>query len=91
MAIPLRVSVIEDGLGQAVVIPPEFRFSVDEVYIARDPQTGDLILSANPPQPSVPPKVNWNEIFRKLDEAGSADFELERDLSPPEERDWLDS
>jgi antitoxin VapB len=29
-----------------VRLPAEFRFEGDEVYIRRDPQTGDVILSA---------------------------------------------
>jgi len=36
--------------------PAEFRFSTDEVYIRRDPQSGDLILSESPAK-------TWKEIF----------------------------
>ncbi|HWE87042.1 MAG TPA: hypothetical protein VG267_19005 [Terracidiphilus sp.] len=64
-------------------IPVEYRFNTDEVYIERNAQTGALILSEKPPRPSL------KDIYKELDEAGAADFELDRDLSPPEERDWL--
>jgi antitoxin VapB len=34
-----------NGGSQAVRLPAEFRFSGDEVYVRRDPLTGDVILS----------------------------------------------
>ena len=36
------------GRGQAVRLPLEYRFEEKEVYIRRDPATGDLILSRRP-------------------------------------------
>jgi antitoxin VapB len=36
------------GRSQAVRLPPAFRFDSEEVYIRRDPVTGDVILSAKP-------------------------------------------
>jgi len=36
------------GRSQAVRLPKEYRFDGDEVFIRRDPQTGDVILSAKP-------------------------------------------
>ena len=33
------------GRSQAVRLPAEFRFDTDEVYIRRDPVTGDVVLS----------------------------------------------
>lgn len=35
------------GGSQAVRIPAEFRFNTDEVYVRRDQQSGDLILSGS--------------------------------------------
>ncbi len=78
-----KAKVFKNGRSQAVRIPAEYRFDTDEVFVRRDEQTGDLILSQRPPR-----KVDWQAIFRQLDEAGAADFELNRDLSPPPERDW---
>lgn len=37
--------VFKTGRSQAVRLPAEFRFDTDEVYIHRDPGTGDVILS----------------------------------------------
>lgn len=37
-----------NGGSQAVRLPAEFRFEGDEVYIRRDPRTGNVILSARP-------------------------------------------
>ncbi len=36
------------GRSQAVRLPKEFRFDATEVYIRRDPATGDVVLSARP-------------------------------------------
>jgi antitoxin VapB len=81
-----KARVFRNGRSQAVRIPAEYRFKTDEVYVRRDQQTGDLILSEKPNRPSI---ESIREIFRRLDEAGAAEFELERDLSLPVERDWL--
>jgi antitoxin VapB len=60
-----KARVFKTGRSQAVRIPLEFRFTTDEVYIRRDPQTGDVILSQAP--------GTWEEIFAALDEAGVPD------------------
>ena len=75
--------MFRNGRSQAVRIPAEYRFSTDEVYIQRDARTGALTLSEKPLRPSM------DEIFAALDAAGAADFELERDLSLPVEREWM--
>ena len=36
------------GRSQAVRLPAQFRFKGKEVFIRRDPQTGDVILSQKP-------------------------------------------
>ena len=56
-----KARVFMTGRSQAVRIPAEFRFKTDEVYVRRDPQTGDLILSQSP--------STWDEIFAALDRA----------------------
>ncbi len=78
-----KARVFMSGRSQHVTIPAGFRFATDEVYLQRDSQSGVLSLSEKPLHASMA------EIFAKLDEAGSADFVLERDLSLPPDRDLL--
>lgn len=40
--------VFTTGRSQAVRLPLEYRFDEKEVYIRRDPVTGDVILSRRP-------------------------------------------
>jgi antitoxin VapB len=40
--------LFKNGRSQAVRLPAAFRFEGDEVYIRRDPTSGDVILSAKP-------------------------------------------
>ena len=47
-----------NGRSQAVRLPAEFRFDGTEVFIRRDPITGDVILSQRPP--------NWDGFFAAL-------------------------
>ena len=83
MAQPAKARVFYSGRSQAVRIPAEFRFTTDEVYVRRDPQNGDLILSESPTR-------TWREIFAALDEAGVPDdFLTDRDMRPPQKRDIL--
>ena len=77
-----KAKVFYSGRSQAVRIPAEFRFTKDEVYVRRDPQSGDLILSESPTK-------SWKEIFAALDEAGVPDdFLADRDTRPPQKRDF---
>ena len=64
-------------------IPAEYRFKTAQVYIKRDSATGALILSEKPLRPSL------DAVFAALDAAGAAEFELDRDLSPPVKRNWM--
>ncbi len=74
-----RARVFMSGRSQAVRIPAPYRFTTDEVFVRRDAQTGDLILSAAP--------MSWEQIFAALDEAGiPEDFLADRDQEPPQER-----
>jgi antitoxin VapB len=76
-----KAKVFYSGRSQAVRIPAQFRFKTDEVYVRRDPQSGDLILSESPTK-------TWKEIFTALDEAGFPDdFLADRDTRPPQKRD----
>jgi antitoxin VapB len=40
--------LFKNGRSQAVRLPAAFRFDGAEVYIRRDPASGDVILSAKP-------------------------------------------
>jgi antitoxin VapB len=77
-----KARVFMSGRSQAVRIPAEYRFSGKEVYIRRDPQSGDLILSEAP--------GDWRAIFAALDQAGvPEDFLADRVQGLPQERDAL--
>ncbi|MDI6026042.1 AbrB/MazE/SpoVT family DNA-binding domain-containing protein [Corticibacterium sp. UT-5YL-CI-8] len=43
------------GRSQAVRLPAEFRFEGEDVFIRRDPQSGDVILSKRPD--------SWDGLF----------------------------
>lgn len=40
--------IFTTGRSQAVRLPAEFRFEGGEVYVRRDPKSGDVILSRKP-------------------------------------------
>jgi antitoxin VapB len=75
--------LFKNGASQAVRLPAEFRFAGDEVYVTRDEQTGDVVLSSRPGARS------WAEFFalmRTIDVP--ADFMADRPMNaPPRERD----
>lgn len=77
-----KARVFMTGRSQAVRIPFEYRFPTAEVYIRRDPHTGDVILSQSP--------GNWDQIFAALDSAGFPDdFLANRDQDLPQVRETL--
>ena len=77
-----KAKVFTTGRSQAVRLPAAFRFDSKEVYVDRDPRTGDVILSRRP--------AKWSELFAALDKAGIPDDFLEdRDRSLPQERQEL--
>lgn len=77
-----KAKVFTTGRSQAVRLPAAFRFDSKEVYVDRDPRTGDVILSRRP--------AKWSELFAALDKAGVPDDFLEdRDRSLPQERQEL--
>jgi antitoxin VapB len=79
MAELAKAKVFMSGRSQAVRIPAEYRFATKEVYIRRDPLSGDLILSEAP--------GGWDEIFAALDKAGfPEDFLTDRTQGAPQER-----
>ena len=69
--------VFMTGRSQAVRLPAEFRFDSKEVFIRRDDQTGDVILSRRP---------RWKELLCQIDSADIPDEFLspqERNQQPP--------
>lgn len=71
--------LFRNGRSQAVRLPAEFRFEGSEVYIRRDPETGDVILSRR--------ARSWRELFDLLDQAQvPQDFMARRDSRPPQKR-----
>jgi len=82
MPVTRKARVFMTGRSQAVRIPAEFRFNVDEVYVYRDAQTGDLVLSQSP--------SSWDEIFAALDAAEfPAEFMAGREQGIAEVREPL--
>ncbi|MDR3089964.1 MAG: hypothetical protein LBU39_09115 [Desulfobulbaceae bacterium] len=51
--------VFTTGRSQAARLPLKFRFKEKEVYIRRDPETGDVILSRKPD--------SWEDFFARID------------------------
>lgn len=51
-----------NGRSQAVRLPADYRFDTKEVFIRRDPATGDVILSRRP--------ATWDGFFAALKDAG---------------------
>jgi antitoxin VapB len=47
-----------NGRSQAVRLPAAFRFDASEVFIRKDPISGDVILSRRPP--------TWDGFFAEL-------------------------
>ena len=52
---PYTAKLFRNGRSQAVRLPAQFRFSGSEVYVRRDPNTGDVILSRRP--------ESWQDFF----------------------------
>ena len=82
MALADKARVFMSGRSQAVRIPAEFRFTSNEVFIRRDPQSGDVNLSQAP--------GSWDEVFAALDKAAfPEDFLTDRQQGQPQEREEL--
>jgi len=59
--------IFTNGRSQAVRLPAQYRFEEKEVYVRRDPDTGDVVLSRKP--------SNWDGFFAALERAEvPADF-----------------
>ncbi len=59
--------IFTNGRSQAVRLPAAFRFDTDEVFVRKDEETGDVILSRKP--------TEWDSFFRVIDgNPAPADF-----------------
>lgn len=68
-----------NGRSQAVRLPSEYRFEGSEVYVRRDPTTGDVILSRRPD--------SWHDFFELVETLNVPnDFMTERRDPPPQKR-----
>lgn len=79
---PRTAKLFQNGRSQAVRLPADYRFEGAEVYIWRDLQTGDVILSRRP--------ESWDSFFDllKTDEV-PGEFMRERKDAPPQKRKLL--
>lgn len=61
-----------NGRSQAVRLPVNFRFDCDEVYIRKDADTGDVIISKKP--------GSWDDFFQMIESIDiPGDFMAERE------------
>jgi antitoxin VapB len=76
---PKTAKLFKNGRSQAVRLPADFRFSSREVFIRKDSETGDVILSPKP--------GSWDDLFALADSVEiPADFLASRDRRPPKKR-----
>jgi len=77
---PRIAKLFLNGRSQAVRLPSDFRFRGGEVYIRRDPATGDVILSSRP--------ETWEDFFKLRSEAEAPDeFMSDRRDERPQKRE----
>jgi len=76
---PRIARLFRNGRSQAVRLPAEYRFEGAEVFIRRDPTTGDVILSRRP--------ESWADFFEMMKTVDvPADFLSDLDDAPPQKR-----
>jgi antitoxin VapB len=71
--------LFRNGRSQAVRLPSEYRFEGSEVYVRRDPESGDVILSRRPD--------SWTDFFDLMRTIEvPKDFLADRKDTPPQKR-----
>ena len=71
--------LFRNGRSQAVRLPSEYRFEGTEVYVRRDPENGDVILSRKPD--------SWQDFFELTEKIDiPKDFPGKRDTRLPQKR-----
>lgn len=69
-----------NGRSQAVRLPAVFRFDCKEVFIRKDPTSGDIVLSRKP--------GSWDDFFRLVDTTDvPQDYMADRDNELPPDQD----
>jgi antitoxin VapB len=72
--------LFRNGRSQAVRLPSEYRFEGSEVFVRRDPATGDVILSRRP--------ESWKDFFAFLKTVDvPQDFLADRGDAPAQKRE----
>lgn len=72
--------LFKNGRSQAVRLPSAFRFDCEEVYIRKNPATGDVILSKKP--------GTWEDFFQLVDSLDlPKNFMNDRDNDTPQKRE----
>jgi antitoxin VapB len=75
-----KAKLFATGRSQAVRLPREYRFEGNEVFIRRDPATGDVVLSRKP--------ESWEGFLTLAARTPvPADFMTDRDESAAPERE----
>jgi antitoxin VapB len=75
-----KAKLFMNGRSQAVRLPAVFRFNSKEVYIRKDPVTGDVILSRKP--------GSWDEFFKLMETIEvPKDYMNDRDNELPPEHE----
>jgi antitoxin VapB len=71
--------LFRNGRSQAVRLPSDYRFEGSEVFVRRDPATGDVILSRRP--------ESWEDFFEMMRNIEvPSDFLAGRDDALPQKR-----
>ena len=77
---PRTAKLFLNGRSQAVRLPADFRFEGREVFIRRDEETGDVILSRRP--------GSWDSFFKLAAQADvPEDFLSDRHDNAPQKRE----
>ena len=77
---PQKAKLFMNGRSQAVRLPYDLRFEGNEVYIRKDPETGDVILSRKP--------GGWTDFFSLVKGMEIPEgFMTDRDNALPEDKD----
>jgi antitoxin VapB len=76
---PRTAKLFRNGRSQAVRRPADYRFQGSQVYVRRDPATGDVILSRRP--------ESWRDYFELMKTIDVPDdFLADRHDSRPQKR-----
>jgi len=76
---PKTAKLFQNGGSQAVRLPSGYRFEGTEVFVRRDPSTGDVILSRRP--------ESWEDFFEFMKSVRVPDdFLANRADHPPQKR-----